>query len=100
MIRAFPPQTEYTSEQQMLALACEEEMGLVTAHCLGRWAALQASEQAAEAVNKTGGGSGGGIYESAIYAALCGHTLGMLKVIPGALHKMELCMVKSRALMP
>eukprot|EP00873_Tetraselmis_striata_P004466 jgi/Tetstr1/424730/TSEL_015248.t1 len=66
--------------KQHTAMPAEAEEGLGDVHSLLRWSAYQASEQAAKAVEATGGGAGGGDYEAAVYAALCGHVSRMLKV--------------------
>uniref|UniRef100_A0A061R3Y7 Nuclear pore complex protein n=1 Tax=Tetraselmis sp. GSL018 TaxID=582737 RepID=A0A061R3Y7_9CHLO len=80
LVCAFPKDEGLRADQQLSYLAAEEESGPAAMHCLSRWTAFQASEQLAEAVAKTGGGCGGGMYEAAIYAALCGHLHGMLRV--------------------
>lgn len=61
-------------------MTAEAEDGLGDVFSLLKWTAYQASEQSAKAVEATGGGAGGGDYESAVYAALSGNISRMLKV--------------------
>uniref|UniRef100_A0A7S1X2S4 Nuclear pore complex protein n=1 Tax=Tetraselmis chuii TaxID=63592 RepID=A0A7S1X2S4_9CHLO len=80
MITPVSGESGWSVAQQRTALAVEAEDGCGDLHSLLKWTAFQAAEQAAVATEGTGGGSGGGDYEAAVYAALCGHVARMLKV--------------------
>jgi hypothetical protein len=79
MITPVSGESGWSVAQQRTALAVEAEDGCGDLHSLLKWTAFQAAEQAAVATEGTGGGSGGGEYEAAVYAALCGHVARMLK---------------------
>ncbi len=64
-------------------LSSEVVCGSGTHRTLWLWATYQAAEAAAGALERTGGGSGGGAHEAAVYAALCGHVARVLPVCGG-----------------
>lgn len=61
-------------------LAVEVDGGCGTQRASWLWSCYQVSEQAAAALRATGRGSGGGLYEAALYGALCGNLDRMLPV--------------------
>lgn len=54
--------------------------GCGTGRTLWLWTSYRAAEAAAATLERTGGMSGGGPHEAAVYAALCGHVARVLPV--------------------